>query len=239
MREAIARLGGELSVVVGARWTHFTATVPGQAWRKALTEIVASLRHRSLTQPSFAELQDRLVRRHLAQWRTSPLLSRAAQWLHYGDLRRQDIIDGIEDRNLPEMILLQRRHYRPSWVGVGIWLPGGPKDPARLARQTQTALLGWTGEIQPATVGPGESRPPSYFLDALWRTAMLQSTRFDFAAGTAASPCEIELHYEPGTQTFTTSLRRTGKSPVALAAVRGEATGRGMDLLAWHTRAAP
>lgn len=94
--------------------------------------------------------------------------------------------------------------------------------------------------LPPATIGEGKPRPTRSYLDALWRTAIGQSPHFDCAAGTeiCEGRLQIELHYQPVTRSLTTTLARPGQAPVPLAAVRGEQIGRGLDVLAWQTRAA-
>jgi tetratricopeptide (TPR) repeat protein len=121
--------------------------------------------------------------------------------------------------------------------------PGSNSSTTDLAAPVQARVSLPAGSVltlKPASIGKGKPRPTTTFLDALWRTALRQSPHFDCAAGieSCESPRQIELSYQPATQSFTTTLTQKQRAPIPLAAVQGMEIGPGIDLLAWQTRAA-
>jgi tetratricopeptide (TPR) repeat protein len=105
-----------------------------------------------------------------------------------------------------------------------------PRLPAPLAAAVQLPA-GTTLALDAATIGEGAPRPPGYWIDGLWRTAMRQSVRFDIAAGIEAGPAthHVELHLEPATARLTTTLRRAGLAPLPLAATTLSGSGADPD----------
>jgi hypothetical protein len=110
LRPMLAGLGGELEVQVGAAWTSYTVTVPADVWPAALRSLAMRIQRVPLDRVGFAALQDRMIRRHLADWRRAPLLGYVAQWLQHGARTRQRIIEDIADRGMLELAIFQRRH---------------------------------------------------------------------------------------------------------------------------------
>ncbi len=106
---------------------------------------------------------------------------------------------------------------------------------ARLALPAGSLL-----SLKPASIGKGKPRPTTTFIDALWRTAFRQSPHFDCAAGIedCDSPLQIEVSYQPASQSFTSTLTQSKQAPIPLAAVQGMGIGAAIDTLAWQTRAA-
>ena len=158
MRQAITRLGGDLTVEVGKTWTTFTCRVPSIDWEESLRAIVERLHRQPMTHANFADLQDRLIHANLTAWRESPLLSQAAAWLRHGDRPYNEIVEGVQDRNLAEVVLFQRRHYQPRGVSIGVWVPGAPDDPSFLLERAKGALVAWEKEPVPRRVG-AQSEP--------------------------------------------------------------------------------
>lgn len=162
LRTMIARLGGSVAAEVGAEWTRFTATVPAINWQSALRALTDHLRRSALTQRQFSVIQERLIQRHLRDWANNPLLSQAAQWVRTGDIDGDAIIQAIEDRNLPEISLFQRRHYQPRGVAIGLWIPNSPKDPKFLVDQALVAVKAWkSGPVPPEDAADRHSSLPS------------------------------------------------------------------------------
>ena len=159
LREVITGLGGHLEVRVAALWTSFTVTVPVVCWQEALRILAERVQEQRITQEQFAEVRAGWIRRRLGSWLATPLRSRVKQWVQHGERTRDTILQEFEDRNLPEVILFQRRHYQPRRVAVGLWIPNAPKDPSFVIERARQALVAW--RTQPTPSGSGAKVTPA------------------------------------------------------------------------------
>ena len=152
LRQRIAELGGDLTFTVGREWTRFSATVPAIRWTEALYEIANRLQRVRVGHAVFQQLQDRMISHYIGRWRSAPLLSQVRLWVH-SDRPRHEIVEGIQDRTLPEVVLFHRRHYQPRGVSIGVWVPGAPEDSSYLLERVKSALLEWKAAPLPKRVG--------------------------------------------------------------------------------------
>ncbi|MCB9888950.1 MAG: insulinase family protein [Planctomycetes bacterium] len=160
LNAVIQRLGGRLNIEVGAQWTTITAAVPAVSWEEALRAMVERIHQQPLSHAWLASLQDRLIKHKLSEWRIRPALSEADRWVRYGAGSREAIVHAIEDRNLPEVVLFQRRYYRPRNAAVGLWVPGAPKDATFLLERAKAAMIPWRQEPEAPMVGADRKYVP-------------------------------------------------------------------------------
>ena len=158
LRRMITRLGGYLSVGVGAQKTRFTVNIPTSNWQTALGEIVERARRQPVTPDQFRVLQSQLIRTYLDEWHGLPALGYAKQWLRHGDRTRTEIVSAIQDRYAAETMLFRRRFYRPQGTVVGVWLPNA-EDADAITAGVKEALQ--TPPQTPAVAKKDVSSPPA------------------------------------------------------------------------------
>lgn len=184
LRQAIARLGGALSVHVGPLSSWLDIRVAGGRWREAVVALRAALEAPPWSRHQIERIRDQLVAARTAALRADPT-GTMARLLLLGETSSANYLLGLLDRDPSEAALFLARTWQPGRAVLALEVPVDVATArADLDRGGAIGLGSWVPPTPAGTVA---------LLDRKFESGLYWAPAGPTAAPGAAGPCRVAL----------------------------------------------